>query len=137
MKRLFAFLVPAALLLAAPVHADSANTDKEPTFGQKVDETLERFRSYSAERRDEAVEAGRELLTVLDERIDRLQDDAGEAAADAKEASREEVERLKELRASVADKLDKAGEETASTWSRFRSAVGDAVDTFRDRMKEE
>lgn len=137
MKNLSVLLISAVFLIATPALATSEVDAEQKTFGQKVDETLERFRSYSSERRDEAVAAGKELLEVLDQRIDRLQQDAGETADDAREASKEEIRELKELRASVAECLEKAGKETASTWGRFKSAVGDAVSAFRDRMKEE
>jgi ABC-type transporter MlaC component len=131
------WLLAAMIFVAAPAAIATEMPEAETTFGQKVDQTLERFRGYGADRKDEAVETGKELLDVLDQRIDSLQAGASDMADDAKAASRDEVERLKDLRASIAERLDAAGKETSSTWGRFKSAVGDAVTTFRDRMKEE
>lgn len=131
-------LVP--LALAISLHSGFAAADdkaEERSFGQRVDRAIERFQSYSAEKKEEAREAGKELLAVLDERIEKTRKDASEAAADAREASKEELEQLQELRDDVAARLDRAGETTASNWARFKSAVGDAVTAFRNRMKED
>lgn len=137
MRRAKALLLAALFALAAPFAFASDKPAEEQTFGQKVDQTLEKFQSYGSERKDEAVESGKELLSVLDERIQELKADAGDLAADAKEASQDEIAQLNDLRASLAERLGEASQETSSTWGRFKSAVGDAVTTFREKMKEE
>lgn len=131
-------LLPLALAFSLHSGIAGANDETtESTFGQKVDLAIERFQSFSAEKKDEAVESGKELLAILDERIETARKDASEAASDAREASKEELAQLQELRDDVAERLDKVGETTASNWDRFKSAVGDAVSAFRERMNEE
>lgn len=112
--------------------ADSGTTVSKDRLERAWDD----FASFTAEQKDAAVKAGKDVLDAMDERIDKWRN--SDEAKNITVKKREEIlADMREMRDRLAERLDKAKDSTRETWDDFRSAVGDAVDAFQKRYEDE
>jgi hypothetical protein len=101
----------AAVLVQAPaVAADAWDTVK----------------SYTVEKKDEAVSYGRKLVRETDRGIHDLERDAAKASGEIKAQRDRDIKELKAKRAQAAKKLDEMGKATASAWDSAKDGFADA-----------
>ena len=88
------------------------------------------------DKKNDAVEHGKELLKKTDAEIDKLQAEADEASGDAKIAYEEEIDNLKEKRAAAAKQLDELGDASADSWDDAKEGFTEAYKALYDAYKE-
>ncbi|SLN70149.1 hypothetical protein [Oceanibacterium hippocampi] len=126
-------IVAASLLFAAvpPAHADEASK-----LAAETEEAWNAFKNYSAAQRDEAKEAGQNLLDSVDRQLEAANRKIGESTGAAKEAWENRQENLARLRAETERKLDALNEESGETWEKMKEGFSSTYDRLRKAVKE-
>src|SRR5947207_2409214 len=89
-------------------------------------DTWDNVRSYSVEKKDEAVAYGKKLVRETDRGIRNLERDAGKASDEAKANFQKDVKELKVKRAEASKKLDEMGDASAAAWDEAKNGFADA-----------
>lgn len=133
---LMAFVI--ALLIAIPQPRSAMSQTTSSDVAQKTQEALATIKAYLVEKKNEAVQHGKELLEKTDAEIEELQAKAAKTSADTKTSYKEEIEKLKQKRAAAAKKLDELGSATAASWDSakegFAEAYTDLYDAYREAL---
>jgi len=142
----FALMLAAAPIFATATagHADTTQPAAESTstdsVNQEFSETLEAIKDYSAEKKDEAVAKGEELLNSMDEQLASLKAKAGDAAEDTSEGVKEKwdasMTKLSELRDAAGDKLEAMKASSAEAWEDVKNGFSEAVEDFNATLDE-
>ena len=112
-----------ALSSVATVVAAEQPASSEATQG---DETWNTIKSYSQDKKNEAVAYGKKLMQETDARIEQLDAKAGQVSGEAKLQYEKEMRELKVMRANTAAKLDKMGKESGAAWNDTKQGFADA-----------
>ena len=133
--RVIACAAVAALMSASALSgaAWSAETD---TWNAKeeVMQVWNGIKTFSIERKNDAVKAGHQFMDEVDRRIDALQAKASEMKADASADWEKDMERVREMRAAAAEKLDRLADGSAETWKSVKEGFGDAMGDLADTL---
>jgi hypothetical protein len=123
MKRLnWSILV--AVLAFAPVPGLAETTTKD--VSKKTGEAWDTVKSYTADKKKDAVAYGRKLVRETDAKIDALEREAAKASGEVKAQRDRDIKELKAKRAQAAKKLDEMGKATASAWDSAKDGFADA-----------
>jgi hypothetical protein len=107
----------------------SCGTLAQTTAGdvsKKASEAWGTVRSYTAEKKDDAVTYGRKLVRDTDRQISSLEHRAASASGEAKVELEHELKELKAKRAVAAKKLDEMGKASSSAWDEAKNGFADA-----------
>ena len=115
-------LKPLLILASAMVMA-------QPTMAA---DTLDNIKSYTVEKKDEAVAYGRKLVRETDREIDALERKASKASGEAKAQFRSDIKELKAKRNEASKKLDQMGKATAGAWDEAKNGFADAYKDLQD-----
>ena len=107
-----------ALMLAQPAIAADTWWDK--------------VKSYSVEKKNDAVAYGRKLVRDTDRQIGSLERRAAKASGEAKAQLEADVQELKAKRAAAAKKLDEMGKASGAAWDEAKDGFADAYKDLRD-----
>lgn len=126
-----ALLACSALIGSPAVLADDVT---EPGFTENVqqetNEMLNKISSYSAEQKDEALDAAEDALASIDENIDEVQnyiDEKGsELSADTQEQYNEMVSDLRDQRSELQQEYRDLAAASAENWQDAKSGFTDA-----------
>jgi|HubBroStandDraft_4_1064222.scaffolds.fasta_scaffold143715_1 hypothetical protein len=131
-------LATAILLLgpALPVRAQTTAKD----VSQKASETADAMRSYTLEKKDEAVAQARKLAADLDAKIRDLEAQASQQTGEAKAKSQDQLRDLKAKRAEAGRKLDDLTRASKASWERakegFANAYRDLAESYEKAAAE-
>jgi biopolymer transport protein ExbB/TolQ len=128
--------VVAAAVLAAvliqPAFAETTAKDVSKQTGEAVD-TL---KSYSVDKKNEAMAYGKKMLNAADRDIKKLDRAAAKASDDTKAQWKEEKKGLKADRDALAKKLDEMGKASGDAWDGTKTAFADAYKDLRDGVSK-
>lgn len=91
-----------------------------------------KLRAYSADKRDEALAYGRQLMTEADAKAARLEAEASRMSGEAKLRYDRQMEDLETTRADAAAQLEKMEQAGAGAWNEAKAGFADA---YRDLQR--
>jgi len=108
-----------AAFLALPALADTAKD-------------VDTLKSYSVEKKNEAVAYGKKLINAADRDIKKLERSAAKASDDTKAQFAQDAKDLKATRDAAKQKLDDMGKASGEAWDGTKTAFADAYKDLRD-----
>ena len=99
---------------------------------KKTGEAVDTLKSYTVDKKNDAVAYGKKLLSAADRDIKKLERAAAKASGDTKAQLQEEVKGLKADRAAVSKKLDEMGKASGEAWDGTKNAFADAYKDLRE-----
>ena len=117
-----------AAFLTLPAFAQTTGKDVSKQTGEAVD-TL---KSYSVEKKNEAVAYGKKMLKAADRDIKKLERAASKASGDTKAQFQQDLKDLKATRAAAASELDKMSKASGEAWDSTKNAFADAYKNLSD-----
>jgi len=108
-----------AAFLALPALADTAKD-------------VDTLKSYSVEKKNEAVAYGKKLISAADRDIKKLERSAAKASDDTKAQFAQDAKDLKATRDAAKQKLDDMGKASGEAWDGTKTAFADAYKDLRD-----
>ena len=96
------------------------------TPAQKAGDAAETIKSYTVEKKNEAVAHGKKLVSDLDVKIKDLESRISRDTSSAKSDLQRQLSELKAKRAKAGKKLDELGKATAESWDRVKHGFADA-----------
>ena len=127
-----AAMILAAVLCQPPALAQATAKD----VSKKGADAVDTMKSYTVEKKNEAVDYGRGLLKDADRDIKTLEHAASKASAETKAQYRREVKKLKASRKAAAEKLDKMGQASGDAWDGAKNAFADAYKDLHDGFEK-
>ncbi len=122
------FLV--AVLMVAPAFALAETTTKD--VSKKAGEAWDTVKSYSVDRKNDAVAYGKKLVRQTDREIKELDHKAAKASDEAKAQFQSDAKELKVKRAEASKKLDEMGKASAAAWEDAKNGFADAYKDLHD-----
>ena len=122
---IIATLVLAVRLHQSPGHAQPPAKDVEKYTGV----AWETVKSYSVEKKNDAVAYGKKLVRESNNQIKGLEKKAAQASGDAKARYNREITDLKVKSKNASKKLDEMGKATGAAWDNAKNGFADA---YRD-----
>jgi hypothetical protein len=104
----------------------SAGPAAGQTSTQTSGDTTDKIKSYSVEKKNEAVAYGKKLMSDLDVKIKQLETQMSRDTAAAKADAQRELKELKSKRAETSKKLNELGRATAQSWDATKQGFADA-----------
>jgi hypothetical protein len=98
--------------------------------------TWDDIKSYSVEKKNEAVAYGKKLVRETDRGIRDLEREAGKQSEEAKANVRRDVKELKAKRAQAAKKLDEMGKASSAAWVEAKNGFADAYKDLQDAYQK-
>src|SRR6185503_11920775 len=89
-------------------------------------DTWDNIKSYTVEKKNEAVAYGRKLVRQTDREIRDLDRKASRASGEAKAQLKSDMQELKAKRKQASAKLDEMGKATAGAWDEAKNGFADA-----------
>jgi DNA repair exonuclease SbcCD ATPase subunit len=96
------------------------------TPAQKAGDAAETIKSYTIEKKNEAVAHGKKLVSDLDLKIKDLESRISRDTSSAKSDLQRQLSELKAKRAQAGKKLDELGKATAESWDSVKHGFADA-----------
>jgi hypothetical protein len=122
---IIAILVLAVALHQSPGHAQTTAKDVE----KKTGEAWDTVKSYSVEKKNDAVAYGKKLVRESNNQIKGLEKKAAQASGDAKARYNREIKDLKTKSKNASKKLDEMGKASGAAWDNAKNGFADA---YRD-----
>ena len=135
MRRLGMAVIAAVLAVLFLQPAASAQTTAADV-SKKTGEAWDTLKSYSVEKKNDAVAYGRKLVRATDAKIKDLQAKAANASGDTKSTYEREVKDLKVKRAQAGKKLDEMGKASGAAWDGAKNAFADAYKDLHDAYEK-
>jgi len=117
-----------AVAYAQPAVAETTTKD----VSKKAGEAWETVKSYSVDRKKDAVAYGRKLVRSTDREIKELDRKAAKASDEAKAQLRSDMNELRAKRAEASKKLDEMGKASAGAWDEAKNGFADAYKDLQD-----
>ena len=121
-------IVTLALAVALPQSPGLAQTTAKDVE-KKTGEAWDTVKSYSVEKKNDAVAYGKKLVRESDDQIKGLEKKAAQASGDAKARYKREITDLKAKSKNASKKLDEMGKASGAAWDNARNGFADA---YRD-----
>ncbi len=102
------------------------------TSTQTSGDTTDKMKSYSVEKRNEAVAYGKKMMSDLDTQIKQLEAQMSRDASATKADAQRQMKELKGKQAETSKKLDELGKASASSWDATKQGFADA---YKDLQK--
>jgi hypothetical protein len=102
------------------------------TSTQTSSDTTDKMKSYSVEKKNEAVAYGKKMMSDMDVKIKELEAQMSRDASAAKADAQRGMKEMKEKRAETAKKLDELGKASAQSWDATKQGFSDA---YKDLQK--
>lgn len=128
-------LVVALLLAGAPM---SFAADK--TAGQKIDETAQSIKNYSAEQRDDALRSAKKVLDDADARIDHFESEVSKnwdkMNASARKHAQETLRAMRQQRQDLSQSYGELKRSSAKAWDEVKGGFSKSYDALRDSFSK-
>ena len=111
-------------LSAGPAGAQSA-TKQSAT--KSAESTMDAFKDYTIEKKNDAVAHGKRLLRDADGKLKQLEQQTAKSTGEVKTAAQQQMKELKAQRADLSRKLDDMGKATAASWDSAKKGFTDGV----------
>jgi len=135
LQRLGSMIIAGALVaLAVPPFALAQPAPKD--MSQKADESWESLKSYTVDKKKEAVATGRKVIRAIDRDLKDLDAAAAKAGGEAKAEMRKDIKALKAKRAEASKKLNAMGKATADAWDATKDGFVDAARDLHEAVKK-
>jgi hypothetical protein len=95
-------------------------------------DTWDNVKSYTIEKKDEAVAYGRKLVRDADREIGSLEKKAAKTSGEAKAQFQSDIHELKAKRAAASKKLDEMGRASSGAWDDAKNGFADAYKDLHD-----
>ena len=95
-------------------------------------DTWDNVKSYTVEKKDEALAYGKKLVRETDREIEALERKASKSSGEAKAQFQSDVKELKAKRKEASKKLDAMGKATAGAWDEAKNGFADAYKDLQD-----
>ena len=92
----------------------------------------DKIKSYSVEKKNEAVAYGKKLVRETDREIKELDRKASKASHEAKANFQSDVKELKAKRKEASKKLDEMGKASSEVWDEAKNGFADAYKDLQD-----
>jgi hypothetical protein len=122
--RRIAAMVAAVILLVVAFPVSAPTQSKE--VSQKASETIEAIRSYTVEKKDEALAYVRKVGADVDARIKDLKAQAARQTGEAKARSQALIKDLEAKRAEAGKKASDLSRATKASWDKAKDAFAEA-----------
>lgn len=99
-------------------------------------DTWDNVKSYTVEKKDEAVAYGRKLVRQTDREIKELDRKASKASGEAKAQFQSDLKELKAKRAEASRKLDQMGKATNAAWDEAKNGFADAYKDLHESYEK-
>ena len=129
MRRPTVGILFAVLATFLPAALAAGQTPAKDAPSSKTAEAWDAVKSYTVEKKSEAVTFGKKLMRETDAKIKGLEAKALRAKGDTKAAYDREIKDLKVKRGQVGKKLDAMGKASGKAWDATRDGFADA---YRD-----
>lgn len=107
---------------------------------KETSDLLQTLKSYSADKRDEALAESKEAMDSLDQRIDNLEsqvdDNWGEMTAAVREKARASLQALRKERTDVAEWYGGMKASSASAWEEMKSGFSNAYSDLAEAWEK-
>jgi predicted phage tail protein len=125
-RSIISFLVVGATAawLVQPVLAAEPTTAAD--VSRQTSETWNTIKSYTVDKKSEAVAFGKQLMKDTDEKIAQLEVKASKASGEAKATYDKQIADLKVTRANTAAKLDEMEKKSGGAWNEAKQGFADA-----------
>ena len=120
----------AALMVIAPAFALAQTTTKD--VSKKAGEAWDTVKSYTVDRKKDAVAFGKKLVRDTDREIKELDRKAAKASGEAKAQFESDRKELKAKRAEASRKLDEMGKASSAAWDEAKNGFADAYKDLHD-----
>jgi hypothetical protein len=127
-RMVLGLLATAVLALTVPSPSAVAQTTAQDVQ-KKTGEAWDTVKSYSVEKKNDAVAYGKKLVRESDGQIKGLENKAAQASGDAKARYKREITDLKTKRKNASKKLDEMGKASSAAWDNAKNGFADA---YRD-----
>ena len=128
-------LVVALLLAGAPM---SFAADK--TAGQKIDETAQSIKNYSAEQRDDALRSAKKVLDDADARIDHFESEVSKnwdkMNASARKHAQETLRAMRQQRQDLSQSYGELKRSSAKAWDEVKGGFSKSYEALRDSFSK-
>ena len=128
-------LFVALLLAGAPM---SFAADK--TAGQKIDETSQSIKNYSAEQRDEALRSAKKILDEADARIDHFENEVSKnwdkMSDSARKSARETMKTMRQQRQDLSQSYGELKRSSAHAWDEVKGGFSKSYDALKDSFSK-
>ncbi len=125
-RTVFALVIAAGGTLGLMPLGTAAEKTTAADVSTKTSEALDTLKTYSLEKKDEAVAYGRQLLKDSDAAVTELQAKASKASGEAKARFDKEMTALKAQRTAAAAKLDEMGKRSGAAWNEAKQGFAEA-----------
>ena len=129
-----------ALLLAGAPMSFAATSANDKTAGQKIDETAQSIKSYSAEQRDEALKNAKSVLADADARIDHFENEMGrnwdKMNASARKHAQETMRTLRRQRQDLSQSYGELKRSSSNAWDEVKGGFTKSYDVLRDSFSK-
>jgi hypothetical protein len=115
--------------LAAAVSLPAAAQTRSSDVAQKASETVDAIKSYSVEKKDEAVAYAKKVGADVDKQIKELKAQAAKQTGEAKAKSDALIKDLEAKRAQAGRKAREMSQATKASWDKTKDAFAEA---YRD-----
>ena len=125
-----------ALLLAGAPMSFAA----EKTAGQKIDETAQSIKNYSAEQRDEALRSAKKVLDEADARIDHFENEVSKnwdkMNDSARKSARETMKTMRQQRQDLSQSYGELKRSSAHAWDEVKGGFSKSYDALKDSFSK-
>lgn len=98
-------------------------------------DTWDEVKSYTVEKKDEAVAYGKKLVRETDRGIRSLEREAAKQSDEAKANVQKDLKELKAKRAQASKKLDEMGKASGAAWDEAKNGFADAYKDLQGAYK--
>lgn len=129
-----------SLLAAGSVYAASDTaSDQSDSPGTQWSETVESLKSYTADQREEALEAGKRTLEAMDRQIDKLEawtsEHWGSLSDEARKQKTEALSNMRQQRSKVAEWYGGMKHSSADAWDSVKQGFIKSYDKLRNTVQ--
>jgi len=103
---------------------------------KKTGEAVDTLKSYTVEKKNEAVKYGHKMMSAADRDLKKLERAAAEAKDDSKAHLKQDVKDLKAARGAASKKLDEMGKASGEAWDSTKNGFADAYKDLRDGLEK-
>ena len=120
----------AVLVLAAAPALAASHAAAEKTS------TWEDVKSWTIEKKNDAIAAGKRMLAATDKKLEELQAQARKSGTEASEAHKKNMQELQAKRAAAAAELEKLERAGATAWAGTRDAFARAYRELTESQEQ-
>ena len=118
----------------APPQATAQTSAKD--VSAKTGEAWDTLKSYTVDRKNEAVTYGRKLMSDTDREIKALEQEAAKASGELKAEYQQQVRAVKAKSAKAVRQLDALGRATGEAWDGAKEGFAEAYQDLRDTFSK-